>query len=119
MQVISVLVSDFAHFDQRVELDGTTYVLTFHWNARMGLWMLDIGLPGEDVAVAGVTCVANRFLFERYHYRNGVPPGELMASDPTLQLTGPGFDWSGFTLIYFTSAEVASYALPAGIMGST
>lgn len=108
MQTIAVNVSDFAHFDQRVELDGVTYSLTFHWNARMGLWMLDVGLPGANVSVAGVTCVANRFLFARYHYRDGVPPGELMASDPTGLRTGPGFDWSGFTLCYFTADEVAS-----------
>lgn len=105
---IAVGVTDFAHFDQRVELEGVTYILSFHWNARMNLWTLDIGLPGEDAAVAGVTVVANWALFSRYHYLPGVPPGELMAGDPTFTLTGPGFDWSSFTLYYFTAAEVAA-----------
>jgi hypothetical protein len=108
MQTIAVGVTDLAHFDQRVELDGIVYVITFHWNARMGLWMLDIGLPGADLAVGGVTVVSNRFLFARYHYRDGVPPGELMANDPTGLIAGPGFDWSGFTLCYFTAGEVTS-----------
>lgn len=118
MQTIAVNASDLAHFDQRVELDGVTYVITFHWNARMGLWMLDVGLPGADVSVAGVTVVSNRFLFARYHYRDGVPPGELMAWDPTERIAGPDFDWSGFTLLYFPRAEIESYALPSGIMGT-
>lgn len=118
MQVIPVGVTTLAHFDQRVELDGIVYVLACHWNARQNLWAFDIGLPGADAAVAGVTVVANRFLFQRYHYRDGVPPGELMAGDPTLRLTGPGFDWSGFTLFYFTAAEIASFAIPSGVMGS-
>ncbi len=108
MQTIAVGVTDFAHFDQRVELDGAVYVITFHWNARAGLWFLDIGLPGADVAAAGVAAVSNRFLFHRYHYRDGIPPGELMALDPIAQVAGPGFDWSGFTLCYFTAGEVAS-----------
>jgi hypothetical protein len=108
MQTIAVGVTDQAHFDQRVELDGIVYVITFHWNARMGLWTLDVGLPGADLAAAGVTVVSNRFLFARYHYRDGVPPGELMASDPTGLIAGPGFDWSGFTLCYFTADEVTS-----------
>jgi hypothetical protein len=108
MQTIAVTPNGFAHFDQRVELDGTTYVFTFHWNARMNLWMLDVGLPGEDVAVAGVTVVSNRFLFRRYHYRNGVPPGELLALDPTNLLTGPDYDWTGFLFCYFTADEVSS-----------
>lgn len=108
MQTIAVGVSDFAHFEQRVELDGVVYVLTFHWNARMGLWTLDCGSPGEDVSVAGVTVVANRFLLARYHHLDGAPPGELMALDPTELADGPSFDWNGHTLCYFTADEVAS-----------
>jgi hypothetical protein len=55
-----------------------------------------------------VACVCNRFLFARYHYRDGVPAGELLALDPTDLVTGPGFDWSGVTLCYFTADEVSS-----------
>jgi hypothetical protein len=106
MQTISVGVTDFAHFVQRVELEGIVYALTFHWNARRGLWHLDCGVAGADASVAGVAIVANRFLLARYHYLGGVPPGELMALDPTALLAGPGFDWSGFTLVYFSAAEV-------------
>lgn len=108
MQTIPVGVTDFAHFDQRVELDGVVYIILFHWNERQGLWTFDIGLPGADAAAAGITIVANRLLLHRVHYLEGVPTGELMASDPTFLLDGPGFDWSGFTLCYFTADEVAS-----------
>ena len=110
MKVIPVTIGDAAHFDERVELDGVTYVLTFHWNARRGLWALDVNVPGADFddlnGVAGMTIVANWPLLRRYHYRNGVPPGELMASDPTLVLDGPDFTWSGVTLMYVTAAEL-------------
>lgn len=108
MKTLAVGVTDAAHFEQRAELDGVTYVLTFHWNARMGLWAFDVGLPGELASVAGITVVANRFLLLRYHTREGVPPGELLALDPTQLLNGPGFDWSGFTLCYFSADEVQS-----------
>jgi hypothetical protein len=108
MKTIAVGVTDYAHFDQRVELEGVTYVLTFHWNARRNLWALDVALPGEDPAVAGISIVSNRLLLSRYHYRTGVPPGELVAIDPTLLLDGPRFDWSGFFLAYFSASEVAS-----------
>lgn len=109
MKVIPVIVGDAAHFDQRVELEGVTYVLSFHWNARRSLWSLDVNTPGADfddtTGVAGITIVANRFLLWRYHYRDGVPPGELLAGDPTLTLDGPDFKWDGVTLCYLTHAE--------------
>jgi hypothetical protein len=114
MKVIPVLVGDAAHFDQRVELEGVTYALSFHWNARRSLWTLDVNAPGADFddtnGVAGITVVANRFLLLRYHYRDGVPPGELLANDPTLALDGPGFDWSGFTFVYLTHDEAVTPA---------
>lgn len=111
MKTIAVGVTDAAHFEQRVELEGVTYVLTFHWNARAGLWSFDCALPGEDPAIAGVTIVANRLLLFRYHTIDGVPPGEIMALDPTQLRDGPGFDWSGFLLTYFTADEVESGVL--------
>jgi len=108
---IAVGVTDAAHFEQRVELEGVVYVLTFHWNARQGLWSLDVGVPGEDASVAGMTIAANRFLLTRYHTIDGVPPGELIAMDQTLLADGPGFDWDGFTLAYLTAAEAETGTL--------
>ena len=108
MKVITVGVTDAAHFDQRVELDGVMYLLSFHWNARMDLWTLDVGLSGEATAVHGVTVVANRPLFARYHYLDGVPPGELLALTSDFTADGPRFDWAGFDLAYFTAAEFAT-----------
>jgi hypothetical protein len=108
MKVITVGVSDAAHFDQRVELEGVTYVLSFHWNARQNLWTLDVGESGEATAVHGVTVVANRPLFARYHYRPGVPPGELIAITSDFTADGPRFDWSNHLLCYITAAEFST-----------
>jgi len=113
MKIISVGVTDAAHFEQRVELEGVVYVMTFHWNARMGLWTLDVGLPGVDVepSVAGLTIVANRFLLARYHTIEGIPPGELIVLDPTLLSDGPGFDWDNHLLAYLTATEAETGVL--------
>ncbi len=111
MKVISVGVSDAAHFDQRVELEGVTYVMSFHWNARQNLWSLDVGESGAPVAVHGATIVANRPIFGRYHYRPGVPPGELIAFTADFTADGPRFDWSGHMLCYLTAEEYATGTL--------
>ena len=111
MKIITVGVTDAAHFDQRVELEGVMYLLSFHWNARMNLWTLDVGLSGEATAVHGVTVVANRPLFGRYHYIEGVPPGELIAVTSDLTADGPRFDWSGHMLSYLTAEEFSTGVL--------
>lgn len=111
MKVIDVGVTDFAHFEQRVELEEVTYILTFHWNARMGAWALDVGLPGEPPAVMGIVAVANRPLLARYHYLPGVPPGELMALTADKTSDGPAFTWENHLLAYFTAAEFSTGVL--------
>ena len=109
MKVITVGVTDAAHFDQRVELDGVFYSLGFHWNARMNLWTVDVGLAGETPVVHGVTIVANRPLFARYHYIEGVPPGELIAFTSDFTADGPRFDdWENYLFSYLTADEYAT-----------
>lgn len=101
------IVQGNAFFQQRVELEGVNYTLDFAWNARMGpagAWGLSLLSDEGALKVAGIVVVANRPLFRRFHYIDGVPPGELMFIDPTLSVPAPGFD--GLTeLIYFTKAE--------------
>lgn len=111
MKVIDVGVTDFAHFEQRVELEEVTYILTFHWNARMGMWALDVGLPGEPPAVTGIVAVANRPLLARYHYLAGVPTGELVALTSDLTSDGPAFNWENHLLAYLTAAEFSTGVL--------
>ncbi len=94
-----------AFFQQRVELEGTNYVLDFGWNARARLWVLGVQSDEGVDALAGIAIVTNRPLLRRFHHL-AVPPGELLFLNNGA-VDAPGFD--GLTeLWYFTAAEWAA-----------
>jgi hypothetical protein len=104
MQTIS-LPEGIAHFDQSVDLEGVTYILTFRWNAREAAWSLDVSTADGVLLVAGVTCVANRFLLRRYRHIEGLPTGDLMFVDLTESKDAPGYPFD-VELMYFAEAEL-------------
>ncbi len=104
MQTIT-LPTGQAHFDQSIELEGVTYILTLRWNARKAAWSLDVGTAEGVVLVAGVTCVTNRLLLRRYRYVVGMPPGDLMFTDLTESTDAPGYPFD-VELMYFTAEEL-------------
>jgi hypothetical protein len=97
----------------RVNFDGTDYLLDFAWNSRAGAWFLTLLTSEETVLVAGLMLKSNRPLFERFRYRDGMPPGELIACDPTETIACAGFDGlgapneggGGVRLIYFEALK--------------
>lgn len=106
MQTLT-LPTGLAHFDQGVDLEGVTYILTLRWNARQGAWTLDVSTADGVLLVAGVTCVTNRFLLRRYRHVAGLPPGDFMFMDLTEKLDAPGYPFDA-ELTYFTAEELAA-----------
>src|SRR5690242_14218702 len=89
-----LLPSDTAFYDQRVELDGVTYILSFTWNARggtNGTWTLSISDAAQTPIVSGITIVSDVLLLRRYKYLGTLPLGDLMAVDLTKTIDAPGY----------------------------
>lgn len=63
-------------FTQEVDLDGTTYRLTFRWNTREQTWYLDIADTDDSLLVAGVHLVEGANLM-RHVTDSRKPPGVL------------------------------------------
>jgi hypothetical protein len=96
-----------AHFDQSVDLEGTTYILTFAWNAREARWAVDVSTAEGALLVGGVTCASNRLLLRRYRHVVGLPPGDLMFVDLTESVDGPGYPFD-VELVYFLGDELGA-----------
>lgn len=103
MQTIAIPQGN-AFFQQRVELEGVVYVFDFAWVARARTWALSIYTDEGALVVGGVAVVANRPLLRRFHYRPGIPPGEVLFMDLTGTIDAPNFDQLG-ELVYFSAAE--------------
>lgn len=108
MQTIPVTQGS-AFFQQRVDLEGTTYVLEFSWNARASRWFLSVLNQDDVLLVAGLAMVSNRLLLRRFKYLDGMPSGDLVMADLTETIPYAGYDQLGtdVTLVYFTAAELA------------
>jgi len=107
MQTIP-LPTGAAFFAQRAELEGTSYILDFSWNARQAAWFMSVFTADGDPLVRGITCVSNRLLLRRYKSNVDLPPGDLMMLDPTRTIDVPDFEQFGtsVTLTYFLAEEL-------------
>lgn len=68
----------------RSELDGVTYTLELHWNARLEAWFLDVGDVDGNVLKHGIRVVVGWPLLFRA-VDEDLPPGDLMAIDTSGQ----------------------------------
>lgn len=100
-----------SHYTQRVTLDGAQYVLEYNWNGRAGAWYLTIADATGTNLLASRKLATNQPILSRFRFVVGLPPGELIATDPSASL-----DYAGYTdlgpnrgveLTYFTAAELA------------
>lgn len=98
---------EFNRFE--VSMDGTTYSLETSWNRRMGLWFLNLYLPGASGAQAepivyGQAMVAYRLLLSGNNHPSR-PAGDLWIvskRDPER------LDFGSYAkLYYFDSQEIA------------
>lgn len=97
-------------YDQEVTLDGQKFILGFDYNGREYCWYLSVRDADGKLLLSSRKIVTNRPLLERFRYLDGLPPGELIACDPSGTIDcadydqlGPGL---GVELVYFDRAEL-------------
>jgi hypothetical protein len=107
------LPAGVAFFDQRIELDGVSYVLDFAWCERAASWLISISAADGTLLVAGMAGVSNVRLLHRYKSDPRLPPGDLALIDLTSTLAAAGYDDLGTNveLYYFTAADLAAAGL--------
>lgn len=106
--MIGITLPDLsANWTQRVDLDGTGYLLEFVWNQREGRWYFRIATE-QNVTIQGTrklvvdydllsTCVDSRR-----------PPGKLVALDTSKQGLAAAYDDLGarVKLVYVEAADL-------------
>jgi uncharacterized protein DUF6983 len=107
-QIIDTAQDPF--FDQVVNLEGTDYKLSFHYNQREDCYYLSIATPDGSDIVVGIKIVADWPLLHKWSDPR-LPPGELFCSSNTaLQDPAPPLGSIGvgqlFTMIYLTSNQL-------------
>lgn len=107
MKIIPFFEGSF--FTQQIALDGTVYVLDFHWNNRASAWSLTIRDVAQDILVAGIRLTIGTDLLAQFQSYD-IPPGELYVFDLSGDFSDIGRDDfvndRALQLVYFTGAEV-------------
>lgn len=93
-------------YTQRTSLEGRSYTLRFAWNARTGVWSLDL-LDGDETPILlGLALVTNTPLLRAYHADARVPVGELLVACFQADKSPPGLDELGLdarcSLVYLS-----------------
>lgn len=98
-------------YDQRVTLDGQAYILRLDWNGRAGAWYLTISDADGVALLRSRKLSTNHPILNRFRFVEGLPPGELMATDPSNSIEYAGYTElgprRGVTLYYFDAQEIA------------
>jgi hypothetical protein len=106
MLEIDTLTDGTVAYDQRTELDGEEYLLSFQWNERRARWAFSIsGLDGTWILTGQVVS-----LFVPLNRRAvGGPPGTLLALPETDDHSAPGLLDLGarVKLLYFDAADAS------------
>jgi hypothetical protein len=94
----------------RARLDGAEFLLELLYNTRTRRWYLNVFSEDEVPLVRGLKCVPNVPLLRAYHFRAGVPAGELMITCAGGETRPPLLGELGADrrcqLTYFPRAEV-------------
>lgn len=94
---------------EEVTLDGIPLRLGLAWNDRAAHWSLSFFDRDGNPLVEGIRVVPYYELIRQFPGR-GLPPGELVAMDPSLQLRTIGRDDLGTVVqfVYTPEAELAA-----------
>jgi len=81
MSIIELPVrNDVDAFDYRIDLDGSTYSITFAWNTRDERWYIYLRTSaGDDIAFSPL--LINADLWTRFKL-DAAPPGVMFMVDP-------------------------------------
>jgi hypothetical protein len=108
-QTIPTLADPF--YTIRVRLDDRDYTLEFLYSPRQERYYLSLFDSEDNPLVLGLKLVSNVALLRYWHYKDGVPPGELMVTstgeDKSSPRIGDLLEDGRCQLTYFTQAEVA------------
>ena len=98
------------YYTSRVRLDDRDYTLEFYYSTRQERYYLSLYDAEEKPLVAGLKLVCNVPLLRFYHYRDGMPSGELVVTCATQNPVPPKLGELGedlrCELTYYTRAEL-------------
>lgn len=80
------------YYTQKVQLDGTDYILHFSYNQRTDRWSLAIHDESDTPLQQGLKLIANWPLLRHYHFKPELPSGELIVIDTTGKGSPPGLN---------------------------
>lgn len=94
---------DLPAFEEKVELSSVLYTLTFHWNERMALWLMDLADAAGEPLIIGMPLLADAPVNGPYIGTvPGAPLGSFYVVDETDAGRNPDLDnfGDGVTLVY-------------------
>jgi hypothetical protein len=94
-------------YQEKVILEGVTYLFRFTWNTRNARWNMDIIDSSGNLVLGSIPVEVQWDLTGRYIKRiSGLPPGMFMAWDTTGHEQPPDFNSIGqdVPLLYLESA---------------
>ena len=74
------LDADLLKYQERVTLEGTTYIFDFYYNGRDGKWRFDISTSAEEPIVTGVPLYVNTDMLGSYIDAR-LPAGRIVLID--------------------------------------
>jgi hypothetical protein len=109
-QTIPTLPEPF--YSIRVRLDDRDYTLEFLYSPRQSRYYLNLFDSEDAPLLLGLKLVSNTPLLRYFHFRDGIPPGELVVTCTMLDRTSPTLGELGeglrCQLTYFSVSEVAA-----------
>jgi hypothetical protein len=101
------VTSDPPAYTYQIDLDGRSYTLDFHFNARMGRWFMGIGDADGVPLLSAIPLLAGPPIINRFK-NPALPPGEFLVFDTTGKSISPGADELGsrVQLLYIPVADL-------------
>lgn len=95
-------------YRQAVTLEDERFIMDLRYNTRMGAWFLSLFDSEGNALAEGRRLTIDSRLIGQHKYRDGMPPGELMAFDTTGRKAPATFDELGdrVLLLYVEIAEL-------------
>lgn len=97
------------YYEQRVDLDGTVFIVRYRWNSRRSYWSVDIFDADENPIVLARKLEIDTDLVRQSHHL-ACPEGVLTAFDTTVAKVPPGINELGdrVILLYVEAADIAA-----------
>jgi hypothetical protein len=107
--ILPTLTDGTPWYDFSIDLDGRTFLLEFHWNARDVAWYLTIYDQDENLLLAGRKLVLDFPLLARF-MNPMLPAGEFFVVDTSAANEPPGLTDLGsrVVLLYVEQADLPS-----------